>query len=172
MNIKEETKRILDTISQEQWGAIMEVFQEMAKPTVERVTPKEKIPLTSQVQETEPETSQIKISEIEITEILKKIGVPCHIKGYYYLKEAISLVIQDDTYRDGVTKKLYPDIAKKYGTTSSRVERAIRHAIEVAWERGSTKKQTEVFENTIDDSRGCPTNSEFIATLTEYLKVN
>ena len=101
--------------------------------------------------------------ELMITEIIHQIGVPAHIKGYHYLREAITLAVNDADIINSVTKQLYPTVAKKYQTTSSRVERAIRHAIEVAWDRGDIDVLNSYFGYTIHNERGKPTNSEFIA---------
>lgn len=109
--------------------------------------------------------------EKKVLELLKQIGVPFHIKGYSYLREAVLMVIEEHEYIERVTKALYPDIAKKYSTTSSRVERAIRHAIEVAWDRGDMDIHEKVFGYTISRMNGKPTNSEAIAALAEYVKM-
>ena len=106
-----------------------------------------------------------------ISEIMHQIGVPAHIKGYQYLREAIILSIRDDEMMSSVTKVLYPTVAKKFGTTPSRVERAIRHAIEVAWDRGDVDVLSSYFGYTIQNSRGKPTNSEFIAMISDKLKL-
>ena len=109
--------------------------------------------------------------EIQVTEIIHQIGVPAHIKGYQYLRDAILLAIEDDTIINAVTKRLYPAVAKKHGTTSSRVERAIRHAIEVAWDRGDVDVLNSYFGYTIHNSRGKPTNSEFIAMISDKFRL-
>ena len=109
--------------------------------------------------------------EAMITEIIHEVGVPAHIKGYMYLRDAISLVISNMEYLNSVTKMLYPKIAEKYNTTPSRVERAIRHAIEVAWSRGKTEVLNELFGYTINDEKGKPTNSEFIALIADKLRL-
>lgn len=108
-----------------------------------------------------------------VVKLLQEIGVPAHIRGYEYLKEAIILEIThpEEKYIRSVTKKLYPDIAQKLDTTSSRVERAIRHAIEVAYNRGNIVKLEEIFGYTVDPNKGKPTNSEFISMLVEHLKL-
>ena len=107
--------------------------------------------------------------EIKITDILHHIGVPAHIKGYHYLRDAIILCITKPEIINAVTKHLYPTVAKDYETTSSRVERAIRHAIEVAWDRGDVEVLNSYFGYTIQGSRGKPTNSEFIAMISDKL---
>ncbi len=109
--------------------------------------------------------------EMQVTEIIHQIGVPAHIKGYQYLRDAIMLAIGDDQIINAVTKRLYPAVAKKHGTTSSRVERAIRHAIEVAWDRGDVDVLNSYFGYTIHNSRGKPTNSEFIAMIADKFRL-
>ena len=109
--------------------------------------------------------------ETEITSIIHEIGVPAHIKGYMYLREAITMVVNDMELLSAVTKELYPSIAKKYNTTASRVERAIRHAIEVAWGRGQIDAINKLFGYTIHNDKGKPTNSEFIAIIADKLRL-
>ncbi len=109
--------------------------------------------------------------EMQVTEIIHQIGVPAHIKGYQYLRDAILMAIEDDQIINAVTKRLYPAVAKKHGTTSSRVERAIRHAIEVAWDRGDVDVLNAYFGYTIHNSRGKPTNSEFIAMIADKFRL-
>ena len=109
--------------------------------------------------------------EMQVTEIIHQIGVPAHIKGYQYLRDAILMAIEDETIINAVTKRLYPTVAKKHGTTSSRVERAIRHAIEVAWDRGDVDTLTAYFGYTIHNERGKPTNSEFIAMISDKFRL-
>lgn len=109
--------------------------------------------------------------EMRITEIIHQIGVPAHIKGYHYLRDAIGMSVEDPEMIASVTKRLYPAIAKRHGTTSSRVERAIRHAIEVAWDRGDVDTLNSYFGYTINNLRGKPTNSEFIAMISDKLRL-
>lgn len=109
--------------------------------------------------------------EIMVTDIIHQIGVPAHIKGYHYLRESIILSVKNDDIINSVTKLLYPTVAKKYNTTSSRVERAIRHAIEVAWDRGDIDVLNSYFGYTIQNERGKPTNSEFIAMISDKLRL-
>ena len=109
--------------------------------------------------------------EMQVTEIIHQIGVPAHIKGYQYLRDAILMAIDDDDIINAVTKRLYPAVAKKHGTTSSRVERAIRHAIEVAWDRGDVDVLNSYFGYTIHNGRGKPTNSEFIAMISDKFRL-
>jgi two-component system response regulator (stage 0 sporulation protein A) len=106
-----------------------------------------------------------------VTEIIHEIGVPAHIKGYQYLREAIILTINDMDIINAVTKVLYPTVAKKYATTPSRVERAIRHAIEVAWDRGDLETLQKFFGYTVSNIKGKPTNSEFIAMIADRLSL-
>ena len=109
--------------------------------------------------------------ETQVTKIIHQIGVPAHIKGYQYLRTAILMTIQDSDIINSVTKVLYPSVAKKYQTTTSRVERAIRHAIEVAWDRGDVDTLNSYFGYTIQNNRGKPTNSEFIAMIADNLRL-
>ena len=109
--------------------------------------------------------------ETEITSIIHEIGVPAHIKGYMYLREAITMVVNDMELLSAVTKELYPSIAKKYNTTALRVERAIRHAIEVAWGRGQVDAINKLFGYTVHNEKGKPTNSEFIAIIADKLRL-
>ena len=107
-----------------------------------------------------------------VTEIIHDVGVPAHIKGYQYLREAIVMSVLDMDMLNSVTKVLYPEVAKKFKTTPSRVERAIRHAIEVAWSRGKVDTIEELFGYTISIGKGKPTNSEFIALITDKIRMN
>ncbi|MEE0913839.1 MAG: sporulation transcription factor Spo0A [Ruminococcus sp.] len=109
--------------------------------------------------------------ELKVTEILHEIGVPAHIKGYHYLRDSIIMSVEKPEIINAVTKQLYPSVAKKYETTSSRVERAIRHAIEVAWDRGDIDVLNSYFGYTIHNDRGKPTNSEFIAMISDRLRL-
>ena len=109
--------------------------------------------------------------EADVTDIIHEIGVPAHIKGYQYLRDAIVMSVNDMDMLNSITKILYPTIAKKYQTTSSRVERAIRHAIEVAWSRGKMDTIDEMFGYTIHNGKGKPTNSEFIALITDRIRL-
>lgn len=109
--------------------------------------------------------------EKDVTNMIHEIGVPAHIKGYQYLREAIMMSVEDADMLGSITKILYPTIAKKYQTTSSRVERAIRHAIEVAWSRGKMETLDELFGYTINLGKGKPTNSEFIALIADKIRL-
>ena len=119
----------------------------------------------------EPAQSDSQDIETQVTRIIHQIGVPAHIKGYQYLRTAILLTIRDSDMINSVTKVLYPSVAKKYQTTTSRVERAIRHAIEVAWDRGDVDTLNSYFGYTIQNNRGKPTNSEFIAMIADNLRL-
>src|SRR5699024_5396493 len=109
--------------------------------------------------------------ETRITKVIQEIGIPAHIKGYLYLREAITIVIDDMDYLGAITKELYPAVADKFDTTPSRVERAIRHAIEVAWNRGKIDTIEEIFGYTINNNKGKPTNSEFIALIADKIRL-
>ena len=110
--------------------------------------------------------------EVMVTEIIHQIGVPAHIKGYQYLREAIMMSVEDPAMISSITKILYPTIAKRFQTTPSRVERAIRHAIEVAWSRGRMETLDAMFGYTIDTGKGKPTNSEFIALIADRIRLS
>ncbi len=109
--------------------------------------------------------------ESEVTTIIHEIGVPAHIKGYQYLREAIIIAVEDMEVINAVTKILYPEVAKRFNTTASRVERAIRHAIEVAWDRGDLETLQKYFGYTVSNAKGKPTNSEFIAMIADKLQL-
>lgn len=109
--------------------------------------------------------------DIEITNVLHEVGVPAHIKGYLYLREAITMVYNNMELLGSVTKILYPEVAEKFNTTPSRVERAVRHAIEIAWIRGNVEAISEIFSYTISYNKSKPTNSEFIAMIADRLRI-
>ncbi|MBQ6860303.1 MAG: sporulation transcription factor Spo0A [Clostridia bacterium] len=109
--------------------------------------------------------------ETSVTNIIHDVGVPAHIKGYQYIREAITLAVNDMEVINSITKELYPTLAKKFKTTPSRVERAIRHAIEVAWNRGKSEVNNTMFGNTVSATRGKPTNSEFIAMIADKIRL-
>lgn len=117
------------------------------------------------------ELCEISSIENDVTEIIREIGIPAHIKGYQYIREGIIMAINDMNMLNFITKLLYPSIAKKYKTTSSSVERAIRHAIEVAWGRGKIEVIEEMFGYTVSAGKGKPTNSEFIALIADKLRI-
>ncbi|MBQ8043355.1 MAG: hypothetical protein IJ272_04305 [Clostridia bacterium] len=147
---------------------ILQEFIEAFQNPQQQGSPKANLP--KQV-EAETETFDENDIEKEITEILHVLGVPAHIKGYQYLRTAILMAVMDPAVLDKTTKVLYPKVAKHYGTTASRTERAIRHSIEVAWERGNIDVLNSYFGNTIDINRGKPTNSEFIAMIADKLRL-
>ena len=109
--------------------------------------------------------------ELKIAETLKECGTPADLSGYFYLKYAIDAMLQDMSLMHNITKRLYPMIAKKFNTSASRVERAIRHAVEVAWERGNIELHHKLFGYTIAQSKCKPTNSEFIVTVVDWLNM-
>ena len=109
--------------------------------------------------------------EMRVTNIIHEIGVPAHIKGYQYLRDAITMTVNDMNTINAITKYLYPTVAKKYKTTSSRVERAIRHAIEVAWDRGDVEVLNSFFGYTVSNVKGKPTNSEFISMIADRIRL-
>lgn len=124
--------------------------------------------------ETDENTAIASLNQLEVivTDIIHEIGVPAHIKGYQYLRSSIMMAVQDIDILDSITKQLYPSIAKEYDTTPSRVERAIRHAIEVAWSRGKTDTIDELFGYSINNGRMKPTNSEFIALIADKIRLD
>lgn len=109
--------------------------------------------------------------ELRVTQMIHEVGVPAHIKGYQYLRDAIIMTVEDMNVINAITKVLYPTVARHYATTSSRVERAIRHAIEVAWDRGDVDVLQKVFGYTVSQTKGKPTNSEFISMLADKLRL-
>lgn len=110
--------------------------------------------------------------EIEVSTLLHDLGIPSHVRGYQYIREGVMLLYANDGVTSLVTKEIYPKIANKYQTTSSRVERAIRHAIEISWTRGDIKLMEDIFGNSVDFDRSRPTNSEFLSTLADRFKLN
>lgn len=147
---------------------IREMFSTVEVPEVVA----QKVPQMPIIQREAAATSRGPVDlETEITSIIHEVGVPAHIKGYMYLREAITMVVNDMELLSAVTKELYPSIAKKYNTTASRVERAIRHAIEVAWGRGQVEAINKLFGYTVHGDKGKPTNSEFIAIIADKLRL-
>lgn len=110
--------------------------------------------------------------QLAISKLLHSLGIPSHIKGYQYIRESIYLMYQNPNLISGITKEVYPEIAMRFDTTASRVERAIRHAIEVSWNRGDYELMEEIFGHSVDYDRAKPTNSEFIATLADKLRID
>lgn len=123
------------------------------------------------VQETPKPQQPVHDLEQDVTNMIHEIGVPAHIKGYQYLREAIMMSVEDPAMISSITKILYPTIAKRFQTTPSRVERAIRHAIEVAWSRGRMETLDSLFGYTINTGKGKPTNSEFIALIADKIRL-
>lgn len=153
----------------------MDVFTKRIREMFSSIDTQDISRRVSQVQMVEREAAATRRGpidlETEITSIIHEIGVPAHIKGYMYLREAITMVVNDMELLSAVTKELYPSIAKKYNTTASRVERAIRHAIEVAWGRGQVDAINKLFGYTVHNEKGKPTNSEFIAIIADKLRL-
>ena len=110
--------------------------------------------------------------EVEVSTLLHDLGIPSHVRGYEYIREGVLLLFANDGVASLVTKEIYPKIANKYQTTSSRVERAIRHAIEISWTRGDIKLMEDLFGNSIDFDRSRPTNSEFLSTIADRFRLN
>lgn len=119
-----------------------------------------------------PRQEKVHNLEQDVTNMIHEIGVPAHIKGYQYLREAIMMSVEDASMISSITKILYPTIAKRFQTTPSRVERAIRHAIEVAWSRGRMETLDALFGYTVDIGKGKPTNSEFIALIADHIRLS
>ena len=144
---------------------VNQIFQaaQLPKPTA--------MPQANQTNTEDSGTVSLKVLDTAITTTIKEIGVPAHIKGYSYLREAIQMVYLDNDLLGAVTKILYPDIAEKYKTTPSRVERAIRHAIEVAWNRGNYEVISKTFGYTVHHLKSKPTNSEFIAMIADKIRL-
>jgi two-component system response regulator (stage 0 sporulation protein A) len=109
------------------------------------------------------------MNELVVSNYLKHLGIPASINGYYYLRSAILIMLADNKFRFGITKILYPQIAKEYNTTASRVERGIRHAIEKAWNNGDMDFQNKIFKYSLNIEKGKPTNREFITTVVDYI---
>lgn len=126
----------------------------------------------AQAGKVQKENEVIRDLEQDVTDMIHEIGVPAHIKGYQYLREAIMMSVEDPAMISSITKILYPTIAKRFQTTPSRVERAIRHAIEVAWSRGRMETLDALFGYTIDTGKGKPTNSEFIALIADKIRLS
>lgn len=121
--------------------------------------------------QTKPEPKSVSLEQ-EVTNILNDIGFPRHLLGYEYIKEAITLIVADHDYLHSITQKLYPVVAQKFDTVPSRAERAIRHAIEVAWNRGNLETINVLFGNTVSSGKDKPTNSEFMALIADTIRLN
>ncbi|SHG36842.1 response regulator receiver protein [Thermosyntropha lipolytica DSM 11003] len=149
----------------------LQLLGERVKEIVRNTGPKHEARRNMAVETYFKPVSTQKDLEVEVTKVIHEIGVPAHVKGYQYLREAIMMVVEEINYLGAVTKELYPAIAQKYDTTPSRVERAIRHAIELAWDRGDIEKINKFFGYTINGEKGKPTNSEFIAIIADRLRL-
>ena len=145
------------------------VFSAFASPQIGAVCERLRLWRTGQLRAVKAEESMA--LELRVTEVIHQVGVPAHIKGYQYLREAIMMAVEDIESVSAITKVLYPSIAKKFKTTSSRVERAIRHAIEVAWDRGDIETLQNYFGYTVSGVKGKPTNSEFISMIADRLRL-
>ena len=110
--------------------------------------------------------------QVSISKLLHDLGIPSHIKGYQFLRDAVKMLFDDPNIVGGITKELYPELANKYNTTVSRVERSIRHAVEVSWNRGDLKLMENIFGHSVDIDRAKPTNSEFIVTIADKLRLD
>lgn len=142
----------------------------MAKPCSEEALLERMRAIVSLGEEEEQEDHAPGLESL-VTSIIHEVGVPAHIKGYQYVREAIMIAVEDMEVINSVTKVLYPEVAKRYGTTPSRVERAIRHAIEVAWDRGDLETLQRFFGYTVSNAKGKPTNSEFIAMISDRIRL-
>ena len=143
--------------------------EEIIERPIKQAEKKEQQPVENE--RTEEPLVQEPNLENRVTDMLHEIGIPAHIKGYHYLRDAIMMSVEDMDVLNAITKILYPTVAKKYQTTSSRVERAIRHAIEVAWSRGKLDTLDELFGYTVSNGKGKPTNSEFIALIADTIQL-
>ena len=150
----------------------MEVLVKRIRELVKNQITEPILPIIKDLKSTYVKVEDPKLNlEAKVTNIIHDVGVPAHIKGYQYLRDGIIMAVNDVEVINQITKQLYPDLAKKYRTTPSRVERAIRHAIEVAWTRGQIEAMESIFGYTINSNRGKPTNSEFIAMIADKLRL-
>lgn len=159
-----------------QYGASYYVLKPFEKETIlakiQQLKPDNKAMLVnSREQYTKRDDKSEYNLEMDVTNIIHEIGVPAHIKGYQYLRDAIMMSVDDSEMLNSITKILYPSIAKQHKTTPSRVERAIRHAIEVAWTRGKVDTIDELFGYTVNNGKGKPTNSEFVALIADKIRL-
>lgn len=139
-------------------------------PSCDKQLRKEALVILQETEESAPEVAKPNL-KIRVTEILHDIGTPAHLKGYEYLREAIILTVNRREYINAITYELYPEVAKTFGTTASKVERAMRHLIEVAWDRGDIDNLNYWFGNTVSGNKGKPTNSEFIALVSDKIRL-
>ncbi len=140
----------------------------MLKPVNNEILEKRILQIVNSEPEKEIKSNKV---EIEISKLLHSLGIPSHIKGYQYIRESVYMMYENPDMIGGITKSIYPEIAIRFDTTASRVERAIRHAIEVSWSRGDYDLMEELFGHSVDYDRSKPTNSEFIATLADNLRL-
>ena len=148
----------------------MEVLANRIRQIVDNITDSDDV----KKKLTNADNTEIKVDDnliSQITNIMHEIGIPAHIKGYVFAREAISMVVNDIGLLSGITKELYPLIGEKYNTTANRVERAIKHAIDIAWSRGQVETIYKIFGYTINNEKGKPTNSEFIAMVADKLRL-
>lgn len=156
-----------------QYGAAYYVLKPFEKETIQAKIQQLKpgaLPIVMNYQSRESDKKGYNL-EMDVTQIIHEIGVPAHIKGYQYLRDAIMMSVDDGEMLNSITKILYPSIAKQHKTTPSRVERAIRHAIEVAWTRGKVDTIDELFGYTVSNGKGKPTNSEFVALIADKIRL-
>lgn len=146
-----------------------ELICEIARDIV--AVPKSAVPISQPAVMSIPQKGEEADLETVVTDFIHELGVPAHIKGYQYIRSAIMMVVENMDLLNFITKQLYPEIAKAYNTTASRVERAIRHSIEVAWSRGKPDLMDEIFGYTIHTGKGKPTNSEFIAMVADRIRL-
>lgn len=139
-------------------------------PSCDKLLRKEALVILQESEEPTPEAVKLNL-KARVTEILQDIGTPAHLKGYAYLREAIILTVNRMEYINAITTELYPAVAKTFGSTPSKVERAIRHLIEVAWDRGDIDTLSYWFGNTVSGNKGKPTNSEFIALISDKIRL-
>ena len=142
----------------------------MVKPLNTKVLEKRITEIVTPIDDEQPKV--INKIEKEISRLLHSLGIPSHIRGYQYIRESVYMMYENPDMIGGITKQIYPEIAMRFDTTASRVERAIRHAIEVSWARGDYELMEELFGHSVDYDRSKPTNSEFIATLADNLRLN
>ena len=165
MNTQKKMVISFENYTEEVHNDIKEFFQKKGY-SISTIGATESMPIPSET------TINAENLEREVTKLLLQMGVPAHIKGYNFLRKAIMIVIEDMDAINSITKYLYPTIAKTYATTSPRVERAMRHAIEVAWNRGNPEYLNELFGYTIDANKDKPTNSEFIALIADRIRLS
>lgn len=168
MNKKEELRSKLEALKAAGFTTIDDL--------IDMVEAIEDLPGIKEAVPTAPVATFVKIPkgielEAKLKKVMHQLGAPAHVKGYQYVVDAIMLVIEDKNSINAVTKVLYPTVAKKNGTTSSRVERAIRHVIEIMWSRGDIKELENMFGSTVDPNKGKPTNSEFIALFADNIRM-